>query len=267
MDNRTIIYFRTGSPLYKAFQADNWYGPDGVFSLTTKLLAVRADQHQDDDLNGRHNSSFTAWLEAKLRANPHLKLRDIIRPLAIIFNCKDESRPMFYQDGCLTLEQVHLWAWRAAADCAPRRPWTRLHVAAAPRSSIHGPLQRLAHQRRRSCETSKPCVDCGRHAPPPEKGHRPGDGRRGLLSRHPGGEGEEEGHVRAGAAPARNTNACRPERSTFSEPRPRRSPAAARMDIGTRSPGALPRGRRRARVGTTRAPQTRLTCTSRRRPR
>ena len=110
-----------GARMYEAFLAKKW---DLVISIATEVLGSRADEHQSDALNNKHNSTFTAWLVEKLRTNPHLKLRDIIKPLAIIFNCKGESRQNFYQDGCLTLEQIHLLALRAAADSAPRRPST-----------------------------------------------------------------------------------------------------------------------------------------------
>ena len=110
-----------GARMYEAVLGQKW---DLVISIATEVLGSRADEHQSDALNGRHNSTFTAWLVEKLRTKPHLKLRDIIKPLAIIFNCKGESRQNFYQDGCLTLEQIHLLALRAAADSAPRRPST-----------------------------------------------------------------------------------------------------------------------------------------------
>ena len=107
-----------GAEMYEAFLAKKW---NVVISIATEVLGSRADEHQRDALNGKHNSTFRAWLAEKLRTNPHLKLRDIIKPLAIIFNCKGESRQNFYQDGCLTLEQIHLLAMRAAADSSPRR--------------------------------------------------------------------------------------------------------------------------------------------------
>ena len=110
-----------GARMYEAVLGQKW---DLVISIATEVLGSRADEHQNDALNNKHNSTFTAWLVEKLRTNPHLKLRDIIKPLAIIFNCKGESRQNFYQDGCLTLEQIHLLALRAAADSAPRRPST-----------------------------------------------------------------------------------------------------------------------------------------------
>jgi len=110
-----------GARMYEAVLANKW---NVVISIATEVLGSRTDEHQRDALDGKHNSTFTAWLVEKLRTNPHLKLRDIIKPLAIIFNCKGESRQNFYQDGCLTLEQIHLLALRAAADSAPRRPST-----------------------------------------------------------------------------------------------------------------------------------------------
>ena len=95
---------------------------DLVRSIATDILGERAEKHQSDVKHGRHNQFFTPWLEGLLETNPGLDLKTCIKPMVVIFSRKGDTRKLFYNDGLLTWEQAVLWKFRAAADCAPRRP-------------------------------------------------------------------------------------------------------------------------------------------------
>ena len=108
-----------GAKLHEAYQAGKM---DLVRSIATDILGERAEKHQSDVKHGRHNQFFTPWLEGLLETNPGLDLKTCIKPMVVIFSRKGDTRKLFYNDGLLTWEQAVLWKFRAAADCAPRRP-------------------------------------------------------------------------------------------------------------------------------------------------
>ena len=188
-----------GARLYEAYQAGNM---DLVRSIATEILAVRAQKHQKDVLNDKHNNIFGPWLKGLLETHPGLKLEDIIKPMVVIFSRAGDTRKLFYNDGLLTWEQAALWKLRAARDCTPAASYTCPDVASTPRLVIDGscPGPPLIHQHRWYCAPAKQSVDRVRHGQPPQIGLRRGDEGVGPALPHrrgvpeAGGDAAVHGH-------------------------------------------------------------------------
>ena len=189
-----------GARLYEAYQAGNM---DLVRSIATDILAVRAQKHQKDVLNDKHNNIFGPWLKGLLETHPGLKLEDIIKPMVVIFSRAGDTRKLFYIDGLLTWEQAALWKLRAARDCTPAASYCP-DAASTPRLAVDGscPGPPLIHQHRWYCARAKQSVDRDRHGQPPQIGLRRGDEAVGHAEPDRRGEAEAKGNIREGAAPA-----------------------------------------------------------------